>query len=147
MYLAEYVLSFLAHLSQRLKWAIVIVRRTSVVYQSVVRRKLSHFCLPLWNPLNGINWQEARSQRPLPILCFSDRSEKQDCRPGLRFAETFSTSLKPLNGIPRNLIGSKISTSSTKFMLFGPIGNTRWPSGLWLAGTFSTFPLKLLNGI
>ena len=55
------------------------------------------------------------------------RSEKQDGRPGLWLAETFSTSpLKPLNGIQRNLTGSKISTSSTKFVFFGPIGKTRW---------------------
>ena len=73
-------------------------------------------------------WQEARSQRPLPRLCFSGRSEKQDGRPGLWLAETFSTSpLKPLNGIQRNLTGSKISMSSTKFVFFGPIRKTRWP--------------------
>ena len=35
--------------------------------------------------------------------------------------------LKPLNGIQRNLTGSKILTSSTKFVFFGPIGKTRWP--------------------
>ena len=41
---------------------------------------------------------------------------------------TFSTSpLKPLNGIQHNLTGSNISTSSTKFVFFGPIGKTRWP--------------------
>ena len=36
-------------------------------------------------------------------------------------------SLKPLNRIQRNLTGSKISTSSTKFVFFRPIGKTRWP--------------------
>ena len=73
-------------------------------------------------------WQEARSQRPLLSLCFSGWSEKQDGRPGLWLAETFSTSpLITLNGIQRNLTGSKISTSSTKFVFFGPIGKTRWP--------------------
>ena len=47
-------------------------------------------------------------------------------RPSLTF--TFSTSsLKPLNGIQLNLTGSKISTSSTTFVFFGPIGKTRWP--------------------
>ena len=72
-------------------------------------------------------WQEVRSQRPLQSLCFSDRSEKQDGRPGLWLAETFSTSpLKPLNRIQRNLTGSKILMSSTKFVFFGPIGKTRW---------------------
>ena len=91
---------------------------------------LRHFRLLLWNCWTEFNktWQEARSQRPLPSLCFSGWSEKQDGRPGLWLAETFSTSpLKPLNGIQRNLTGSKISTSSTKFVFFGPIGKTRWP--------------------
>ena len=91
---------------------------------------LRHFRLLLWNSWTEFKetWQEARSQRPLPSLCFSGRSEKQDGRPSLWLAETFSTSpLKPLNGIQRNLTRSKISTSSTKFVFFGPIGKTRWP--------------------
>ena len=64
---------------------------------------------------------------------FSGRSEKQDGRPGLWLAETFSASpLKPLNRIPRNLTGSKISTSSTNYQVcvFLPIGKTRWPPRL-----------------
>ena len=111
-----------------------VVRRPASVRPSVVRRpsvvNFSHFRLLLWNRWTEFNetWQEARSQRPLPSLCFSGRSEKQDGRPGLWLADTFSTSsLKPLKGIQRNLIGSKISTSSTKFVFFGPIGKTRWP--------------------
>ena len=90
---------------------------------------LRHFRL-LWNLWTAFNetWQEARSQRPLPSLCFSGWSEKQDGRPGLWLAETFATSpLKPLNGIQPNLTGRKISTSSTKFVFFGPIRKTRWP--------------------
>ena len=104
---------------------------------------LRHFRLLLWNCRTEFNeiWQEAESQRPLPSLCFSGRSEKQDGRPGLWLAETFSTSpLKPLNGIQRNLTGSK-------FVFFGPIGKTRWPPWSWLAETFSTSPLKPQNGI
>ena len=91
---------------------------------------LRHFRLLLWNCWTEFNetWQEARSQPPLPSLCFSGWSEKQDGRPDLWLAETFSTSLlKPLNGIQRNLTGSKISTSSTKFVFLGLIGKTRWP--------------------
>ena len=105
---------------------------------------LRHFRLLLWNRWMEFNetWQEARSQRPLPILCFSCRSEKQDGRPGLWLAETFSTSsLKPLNGIQRNLTGSKISTSSTKFVFFGLIGKTRcrsWPLIGWDIFDFSS---------
>ena len=91
---------------------------------------LRHFRRLLWNRWTEFNetWQKARSQRPPPCLCFSSRSEKQDGRPGLWLADTFSTSpLKPLNRIQRNLTGSKITTSSTKFVYFGSIGKTRWP--------------------
>ena len=91
--------------------------------------RLRHFRLLLWNGWTEFNetWQVARSQRLLPSFCFSGRSEKQDGRPRLWLAETFSTSsVKPLKGIQRNLIGSKISMSSTKFVFFGPIRKTRW---------------------
>ena len=91
---------------------------------------LRHFRLLLWNDWTEFNetWQEARSQRPRPSLCFSSCSEKQDGRLSLWLAETFSTSpLKPLNGIQRNLTGSKISKPSIKFVFFKPIGKTRWP--------------------
>ena len=91
---------------------------------------LLQFWLLLWNRWTEFNetWHEARSQRPLPSLCFSGRSEKQDDRPGLWLAETFSTfPLKPLNVIQWNFTGSNISTSSTKFAFFGSIGKTKWP--------------------
>ena len=56
---------------------------------------LRHFRLLFcshWTEFNE-TWQEARCQRPLPSLCFSGQSEKQDGRPGLWLAETIS----PLN--------------------------------------------------
>ena len=89
---------------------------------------LRHFRPLLWNRWTEFNktWQEARSQHPLPSLCFSGQSEKQDGRPGL-WLEKFSTSLKLLNGIQRNLTGSKISMSSIKFVFFGLVGKRRWP--------------------
>ena len=120
---------------------------------------LRHFRVLLWNRWTEFNetWQEARSQHPLPSLCFSGRSEKPDGCPGLWLAETFSTSpLKLVNGNQQNLTGSKISTSSTKFVFFGPIGKTRWlpwpekqdgDPCLWLAETFSTSPLQPQNRI
>ena len=82
-----------------------------------------------------------RSRRKIPY------NNNNDGHPGIWLAETFSTSpIKPLNGILRNLTGSKISTSSTKFVFFGPIGKDGRP-GLWLAETFSTSPMKPLYGI
>ena len=61
------------------------------------------------------------------VCVFLANLKKQDGRPGLWSAESFSTSpLKPLNGIQRNLTVRKISTSSTKFVFFGPMGKTRW---------------------
>ena len=114
---------FLVHLSGRLKCTIVI---RSCLWSVV---NFSHFWLPLWNRWTEFNetWQEARSQCPLPSLCFSGRSKKQDGCPCLWLVETFSTSpLKPLKGIQQNLTGSKISMSFTKFVFFGPIRKTRW---------------------
>ena len=105
---------------------------------------LKHFRLILWNRWTEFNetWQEARSQRPLPSLCFSGQSEKQDCRPGLWLAETFSTSpLKPLKGIQRNLTGSKISTSSAKFVFFRANRKNKmaaWPLIGWVIFDFSS---------
>ena len=98
---------------------------------------LRHFRLLLWNRWTEFNetWQEARSQSPLPSLCFSGWSEKQDGRHSLWLTETFSTSpLKPLNRIQQNLTGKKILMSSTKFVFFGPIGKIRsppWPLIGW----------------
>ena len=91
---------------------------------------LRHFRLFLWNRWREFNdtGQEARSQRTLPNLCFLGRSEKQDGRPGLWLAETFSTSpLKQLNGIQRNMTGNKISTSSTKIVFFGRNSKQKCP--------------------
>ena len=82
---------------------------------------LRHFQLLLWNRWSEFNksCQEARSQRPLPSLCFSGRLENEDGRRGHWLAETFSTSpLKPLIWIQQKLTGSKISTCSTKFVFF-----------------------------
>ena len=106
---------------------------------------LRHFRLLLRNCSTEFNetWHEARSQCPLPNLCFSGRSEKQDGRPGLWLAETFYTSpLKPLNGIQWNLTGSKISTSSTKLVFFGPIGKTRWPPWLLIGWDIFDFSFE-----
>ena len=53
---------------------------------------LRHFRLLFWYRWTEFNetWQETIFQRPLPSFCFSCRSEKQDGRPGLWLADTFS---------------------------------------------------------
>ena len=77
---------------------------------------------------NSTNLDRKQDLNALYQVCFLGRSEKQDGRPGLWLAETFSTSpLKPLNRIQQNLTGSKISKPSTKFVFFGQIGKTRRP--------------------
>ena len=80
-------------------------------------------------------------------VCVFPFDREKDGYPSLWLAETFSTSLKSLNWIQRNLTGSKTPTASTKFVFFGPIGTPRWPIGLWLVETFSSSPLKPLNWI
>ena len=62
-------------------------------------------------------------------VCFfqADLKNKMDALAS-DWLKIFSTSLmKQLNRIQRNLTGSKISKSSTKFVFFGLIGKTRWP--------------------
>ena len=113
---------------------------------------LRHLRLLLWNHLKEFNeaWQETRSQLPYQVCVFrADKKNPKDGRTGLWLAETFSTSpVKPLNGIQRSLAGSKISSSSsTKFVFYGPIGKQDDRPGLWLADIFSTSPVKPLNGI
>ena len=96
------------------------------------------FSTSLLNLFNE-TWQEARTQRHPPSLCFFGRSENHDGRLGLLFAETFSTStLQLLNGIQRNLTGSKNPTSCTKYVFFGTDWKTKmatlasWLTHFWL---------------
>ena len=62
------------------------------------------------------------------VCVFRAYRKKQDSRPGLWFADIYSTSpLKPLNGIQHNLTGNKISYFLYQVCVFRPIGKTRWP--------------------
>ena len=83
------------------------------------------------------------------FVFWADRKNKMAA--WLWLVETFSTSpLKPLKGIQRNLIGSKISMSSTKFVFLGPIGKTIWSLWSligWDISTSRSSPLKPLKGI
>ena len=103
---------------------------------------LRHFQLFLWNCWIEFNktWQEARYQHPLLGLRFSGWSETQDSRPVLWLVETFWTSpMKPLNGIRRNLTESKFSTSFTKMCFSGWSKKQCGRPGLWLAETYFDF--------
>ena len=127
--------------SSALLWS---MRRPSV--RPSVRRRL----LFTFSTSETAEWNSTKidsKQDPLPSLCFTGRSEIQDGRPGLWLAEALSTSLKPLKGIHRKLTGSKISTSSTKFVFSGRSEIQSGCPGLWLAETFLTSSLKPLKGI
>ena len=140
------MIAFLVHLSRRLKCTIGVMRSPSSVRLSVVN--FSHFGLLLWNHWTEFNetWMEARSQLPLPSLCFSYRLEKQDGRPVLWLSETFSTSpLKPLYGIQWNLSGSKISKSSTKFLFC--LADRKNKMAVLASDLLRHFRLLLWNGL
>ena len=92
----------------------------------------------------------ARSQRPLPSVCLSGWSVKQDGRPGIWLAETFFTSpLKPLNGIQRNLSERKqdLNVLYQVMVFWGWSVKQDGRPGLWMAESFSTSPLKSPYGI
>ena len=88
--------------------------------------------------LNGIqqNLTGRKISMPLPILCFSGRSENQDGRPSIWSACAFS--FCPLNRIQRKSTGSKISTSYIGFVFIGRSENqdrsptSDWPRHFWL---------------
>ena len=137
---------FLVHLSRILKCTIVITRCPSSVCPSLVRPSLTFHIFDFFSETAKQNSTKLNRKQDLNVLykfVFSGRSEDQDGRPGLWLAETFSTSpLKLLNGIQRNLTGSKISTSFTKFVFFGPIGKTRWPPWPLIGWDFFDFSFE-----
>ena len=122
-------------------------------YRRVVHRQSPWTCHIYVSSSETAKWNSTNLDRKQDInvlyqgLCFTGQSEKQDGRPGLWLAETFSTiHLTSQNRIQLSLAGNKISVSSTKFVFFGPIGKTRWPPRPSLAEIFST-SLKPQNGI
>ena len=135
-----------------LQWAIVQAHRPSSVRPSVVRcpsvRRPSGVNFHIFDfssktaERNSTKLDRKQDLNALYQVCvFRANRKKQDGRPGLWLAGTFSTSpLKRLNRIQQNLTGSKTSTPSTKFVFFEPIGKTRcppWPLIGW--GIFDFF--------
>ena len=144
------------HLSRKLKCTIVITRcPSSVVRRPSVRRpsvvNFSHFRLLLWNRWTEFNetWQEARSQRPLPSLCFfffADRRNKMAVLASdwLRhFRLLFWNRWTEFNETWQEA-RSQCPLSSLCFL--GRSEKNGRP-GFWLAETLSTSPLKPLKGI
>ena len=79
-----------------------------------------HFRLLLWTT-ERTSTKVDRKQDPLPSFCFrADRRNKMAALAS-DWLRHFWPPLKPLDGIQRNLTGSKISKFSTKFVFFGPI--------------------------
>ena len=91
---------------------------------------LRHFWLLLWNRWTEFNetWQEARSQCPLPSLCFFEPIRKTRWPPWpLICWDIFDVFSETAERIQQNLTGSKISTSSTKFVFFRPRSKQKLP--------------------
>ena len=70
----------------------------------------------------------SRRSRRLAQVHYCDHALSVVCRPSSVVVNFSHSPLKPLKGIQRNLTGRKISMCSTKFVFFGPIRKTTWPS-------------------
>ena len=110
----------------------------------------NHFRLLLnrWTEFNE-TWQEARSQCPLPSVCFFGPIGKQDGHPGLWLADTFLTSFSET----AELNSTKLDRKQDLHVFYQVcVFSGCWEkqdarTGVCLAETFSTSSLKLLNGI
>ena len=91
--------------------------RSKIKMATLASDCLKHFRLLLC--FHWMNLMELDSKQELNILYQVCVSENQDGRPDMWLAGTYSTySLQPLNRIQRNLVWSKIATSSAKFVCF-----------------------------
>ena len=90
---------------------------------------LRNFRLFWWNRWTEFKetWREARSQSPLQSLCFSGWSEKQDGRPSLWLAETFSTFSETAERNSTKLDRKEDLNVLYQVVFFGPIGKIKWP--------------------
>ena len=116
---------------------------------ALVSNWLRHFSLLLWNHWTEFNetWQEGRSQRPLPCLCFfSGWSKKEDGPRPLICWDIFVFFSETAKQNSAKLERNQNLDATAKFV-FWPIGKQDCRPCLWLAKTFSTSPFKLLNRI
>ena len=120
---------------------------------------LRYFLLLLWNRWTEFNetWQEARSQCPLRNRWMEFNETWQEARQAdwkNKMAALASDWLRHFRLLLCNhwaefneTCRSKTWMSSTEFVFFGPTKKQDCHPCLWLAETFSTSPLKPLNGI
>ena len=90
---------------------------------------LRHFRLLLWNQWTEFNetWQEARSQRPLPSLCFSGRSGKKRWLPWpLIDCDIFDFSDETAERKSTKFDRKQDDNVLYQVCVFGPIWKTRW---------------------
>ena len=100
---------------------------------------LRHFRLLLWTEYNE-TWQEARSQRPLPSLCFAGRSVNK--------MSALADSSKRWHIVLRCTICGPLGLLlSIVIVILGPIEQQNGRPGIWLSERVFTSPLKLLNWI
>ena len=120
------------------------------VFQAKLKNKMAalasdwlrHYRLLLWNGSTEFNetWQEARSQHPLPSLCFSVGSEKRDGRPGLwvtNLSRGWYDDINPSRDIvspQTEICHSGSDTSSCLFFIFPflLLAGLQSNSGLWI---------------
>ena len=94
------------------------------------KQNCSGFCQNYWHLwLWWVFFPKRPSGVLLHPLCFSDRSEKGDGCPGLRLADTFSTSPLKLPKIYKTWQEARLQRPLPS-LCFGPIGKSRWPSRL-----------------
>ena len=149
---------FFVDLSRRLKCTIVITRCRSsdrpTVRPSSVRRlsviNFSHLRLFLWNRWTEFNegWQEARSQRHLPSMCFSGRSENKIAALASDWLKHFQLLLwNRWTELNETWQKARSQCDLPSLCFSGRSEKQDGHPGLWLAETFLTSPLKPLNGI
>ena len=110
---------FWVRLSQKLKFIIVITSCPLLKFHiSITLNYTTEF---------DERKQEGKTYDPLPSLCYFWTNQKsKDGYLNLWLVEIFLTSLKLKDRIQQSFSRSKISTSSTKFLFFGPIWKPRW---------------------
>ena len=136
----RHILSFLANLSQRLKFAIVTPHRltSSVCLRPSVN--FSHFRPLLRNHWTDFEetWRKVSTQGPLPTLCFLGRFVIKDRRPGLWLADTFFLLLLGNHWTDFDETWQEASTQGPQptFCFLGRSVNKDDHPGFWLAETY-----------